>query len=60
MKAFFKNIDFGDCLIILGLILIGYGLFLLKNPGILAVTIGVIAFNFGILRSILGKKPMKR
>jgi hypothetical protein len=55
MKAFFKNIDYSDVLILLGCILVGYGLFLLKNPGIFAVTIGVIVLNFGVLRSILGK-----
>ena len=58
MKAlfFFKKIDLADILIFSGLISIGIGLFLCFNFGILLVTIGVIALNIGILRSILGGK----
>ena len=51
-----KRIDLADILIILGCALMGCGLFLLKNVGILLAIIGVVALNIGILRSTIGKK----
>jgi len=59
MGAYLKRIDLSDILILLGCILLGCGLFLLKNLGVSLVTSGVLLLNIGVLRSILGKVPKK-
>jgi len=59
MDNFIKKIDFSDIMILIGCILLGYGLFLLKNLGVSLVTSGVLLLNIGVLRSILGKVPKK-
>lgn len=48
----FKEIDVLDFFIFIGLILIGYGLFLLKGLGFSLTTVGFIFLFFGILGSI--------
>jgi len=59
MDNFIKKIDFSDIMILIGCILMGCGLFLLKNLGVSLVVVGLLLLNTGILRSILGKVPKK-
>lgn len=52
MKEFFKQIDLFDVLLLLGCILIGYGLFLLKGLGFSMTVVGSIFLIIGLLGSI--------
>jgi hypothetical protein len=58
MKAF--PFDFSDIMFLIGLILVGYGLFLFYNLGFLLVIIGITAINLGLLGASMGKTPKKR
>jgi hypothetical protein len=50
------KIDGSDLLILLGLGLMGYGLYLFQSLPVSIISVGIIILNFGILRSIVGKR----
>lgn len=58
MKAF--PFDTSDIMFLIGLILVGYGLFLFYNTGLFLIILGITAINLGLLGASMGKTPKKR